>query len=54
MGKFQWQPVLADDRKHVDAWRAARAEDFYEMALGVHMARWPGVELRHHLVADLR
>ena len=54
MGKFQWQPVLANDREHVDARRTGRAEDFDEVSLGVHMAGWPGVELCHHLVSDLR
>ena len=53
MGKFQWQPVLANDREHIDAQRTGRAEDFDEVSLGVHMARWPGVELRDHFVADL-
>ena len=54
MGKFQWQPVLANDGEHVDARRTGRAEDFDEVSLGVHMAGWPGVELCHHLVSDLR
>ena len=50
-GKWPGQPVFPDDRKHVHAGAPAAPEHLDHMALGIHVARRPGIELRDDLVA---
>ena len=45
--------MLANDREHVHARCPCRSENFDEMALGVHVAGFPRVQMSDNLIADL-
>ena len=54
LGKMQRQPVLADDREHIDPLGVGWPQDFDDFTLGVCVARFPLEQIDDDLVADVR
>lgn len=51
LGELAWEIVFADDREHVNARRIGWSENLDDMAFGIEVAAFPGIEFCNDLVA---